>query len=120
MKISTPPAKPARPVRASGRRVKIVSEISSAASYRAPASTPAKRVSADMKRAASGKIPAALELLLSAGVAEGTLRADVDVEDVRGMSAAVWQIDDADRARRMLRVLMDGLRVVRSDDTPLK
>ena len=42
------------------------------------------------------------------------LRADVDADDVRGMLYAVWQVTDAERARRMLRVLMDGLRVVRS------
>src|SRR6478752_2314263 len=47
------------------------------------------------------------------------LLADVDADDVRGMLYAVWQVTDADRARRMLRVLMDGLRVVRSDEVPL-
>ena len=52
-------------------------------------------------------------------MADGTLRADVDVDDVRGMIAAVWQITDGERARRMLRVLMDGLRVVHSDEAPL-
>lgn len=73
-------------------------------------------LTADMREASVGKIPAAIERLLSAGIAAGTLRADVEVEDVRGMIAAVWQVTDGDRARRMLRVLMDGLRVVRSSN----
>lgn len=44
---------------------------------------------------------------------------DVGVEDVRGMISAVWQATDGERARRMLRVLMDGLQVVRSAESPL-
>ncbi len=67
-----------------------------------------------MKAATAGQIPGAIELLLSAGVEAGTLRPDVDVEDVRGMIAAVWQVTDGERARRMLRVLTDGLKVIPS------
>ena len=69
-------------------------------------------LNADMRAATAGQIPAAIGRLLSAGVEAGTLRPDVDVEDVRAMIAAVWQITDGERARRMLRVLMDGLRVL--------
>lgn len=73
---------------------------------------------ADMRAATAGKIPAAIGLLLSAGAEAGTLRPDVDVEDVRGMIAAVWQITDGERARRMLGVLLDGLKVVSSSSRP--
>jgi len=79
----------------------------------------AAALDADFKVAQSGKIRGAVETLRAAGVEAGVLRADVDTDDVRGMLNAVWQVTDAERARRMLRVLMDGLRVVRSDDTPL-
>ena len=66
----------------------------------------------DMRAPTLGKIPGAIELLLSAGVAAGTLRDDVDVEDVRGLLAAVWKVTDGERARGMLRVLIDGLKVL--------
>ncbi|MDA0170495.1 TetR/AcrR family transcriptional regulator [Solirubrobacter taibaiensis] len=79
----------------------------------------AAALDADFKVAQSGKVRGAVETLRAAGVDAGVLRADVDTDDVRGMLNAVWQVTDAERARRMLRVLMDGLRVVRSDDTPL-
>ena len=79
----------------------------------------AAALDADFKVAQSGKIRGAVETLRAAGVEAGVLRADVDTDDVRGMLNAVWQVTDAERARRMLRVLMDGLRVVRSDDTRL-
>jgi AcrR family transcriptional regulator len=68
---------------------------------------------ADVKAAQTGKIRGAVETLRAAGVESGVLRADVDADDVRSMMGAVWQITDPERARRMLRVLMDGLRVVR-------
>jgi AcrR family transcriptional regulator len=71
----------------------------------------AAALDADVKAAQSGKIRGAVETLRAAGVEAGVLRSDVDADDVRGMMGAVWQITDAERARRMLRVLMDGLRV---------
>jgi hypothetical protein len=43
-------------------------------------------------------------------VAAGTIRADVDAEDVLRAMGAVWLVDDAEQARRLLRLLMDGLR----------
>jgi len=79
----------------------------------------AAALDADFKAAQSGKVRGAVETLRAAGVEAGVLRADVDADDVRGMLYAVWQVTDAERARRMLRVLMDGLRVVRSDEVPL-
>jgi len=71
-------------------------------------------LTADMREATVGKIPAAIALLVGAGVEAGTLRDDVDAEDVRGMIGAVWKVSDGERARRMLRVLVDGLKVVHS------
>jgi AcrR family transcriptional regulator len=56
---------------------------------------------------------AAIERLLEAGVAAGTLREDVDAEDVLHAMGAVWSLGgdgwDA-RARRVLALVMDGLR----------
>ncbi|MCW2976450.1 MAG: regulatory protein TetR [Actinomycetia bacterium] len=59
-------------------------------------------------------IIAALTTLLEAGVAAGTIRADVDAEGVFDATRAIWLIPDepgwADRARRVLALVMDGLR----------
>jgi AcrR family transcriptional regulator len=64
-------------------------------------------VFADTRR----QILAALTELLEAAVAAGTVRADVDAEDVLGAMRAIWLIrDDADHARRVLMLVMDGLR----------
>ncbi|MBE2316138.1 TetR/AcrR family transcriptional regulator [Solirubrobacter sp. CPCC 204708] len=79
----------------------------------------AAALDADFKAVQSGKIRGAVETLRAAGVEAGVLRADVDADDVRAMMGAVWQITDPERARRMLRVLMDGLRVVQSEDASL-
>ena len=57
-----------------------------------------------------GEIIAAIDSLLSAGVAAGTLRADVTADDVWRAMGAVWSIDDPAQIRTLLRVLMDGLR----------
>jgi AcrR family transcriptional regulator len=59
---------------------------------------------------ARGQIVGAIALLLEAGVEAGTLRPDVDAEDVMRAMGAVWLVDDEDQARRLLRLLMDGLR----------
>lgn len=53
--------------------------------------------------------------LLAAGVAAGEIRDDIGAEDVLTMINAVWSISAeppqwVDRARRTMRVLMDGLR----------
>jgi AcrR family transcriptional regulator len=58
----------------------------------------------------------AIAELLEAGFAAGRIRADVDAEDVYTSMSAVWTIAGegkpwADQARRVLRLLMDGLRV---------
>jgi AcrR family transcriptional regulator len=52
--------------------------------------------------------------LLAAGADAGTIRPDVEAEDVLRAMTVVWQFDDRpgwdDQARRVLRLVMDGLR----------
>ena len=64
----------------------------------------------DLFAATRAQIVDAIAALLAAGVAAGTLRSDVDAEDVMRAMGAVWQVDEEDQARRLLRLLMDGLR----------
>jgi AcrR family transcriptional regulator len=56
----------------------------------------------------------AIGTLLRAGVAAGSLRSDVDAWDVLRATGSVWQMPDEpgwqEQARRLLRLLMDGLR----------
>jgi AcrR family transcriptional regulator len=56
----------------------------------------------------------ALGLLLDAGAAAGTIRADVAAEDVLRAMSAVWSLEQQpgwdQQARAVLRLLMDGLR----------
>ena len=63
---------------------------------------------------AHGRIQAAMSTLLDAGVAAGTVRADVDPLDlIRAMSGICLAIDQPgwlDQARRLVTLLMDGLR----------
>jgi AcrR family transcriptional regulator len=60
------------------------------------------------------RILAALTKLLEAGVAAGTIRADVDAEGVFQATGGIWLIPDepgwADDARKVLALVMDGLR----------
>jgi AcrR family transcriptional regulator len=56
------------------------------------------------------QIIAAIASLLDAGVAAGTLRADVTADDVWRAMGSVWSIDDEEQIRTLLRLLMDGLR----------
>lgn len=60
------------------------------------------------------QIIAALTTLLEAGVAAGTIRADVNAESVFHATGAIWLISDepgwADHARKVLALVMDGLR----------
>ncbi len=60
------------------------------------------------------QIVAALTSLLEAAVAAGTIRADIEPEDVIHATGAIWFIPDEpgwdDHARRVLALLMDGLR----------
>jgi hypothetical protein len=52
----------------------------------------------------------AIAKLLDAGVAAGTIRSDVEADDVLRAMGAVWQVDDLQQAHTLLRLLMDGLR----------
>jgi len=52
----------------------------------------------------------AIGRLLDAGIAAGTIRSDVDADDVLRAMGAVWQVDDPKQASKLLRLLMDGLR----------
>ncbi len=72
------------------------------------------------------QIVGALARLLDAGVAAGTIRADSDAEDVLRALRGVWLVADdpqrSDQARRLLNLLMDGLRhgagTSPADETP--
>ena len=64
----------------------------------------------DLFAEARGQIIGAITLLLAAGVEAGVLRPDVDAEDAMRAMGAVWLVDDEEQARRLLRLLMDGLR----------
>jgi AcrR family transcriptional regulator len=61
-----------------------------------------------------GRLLAAIGTLLAAGAKEGTVRADVEPGDVlaslSGVSLAAGEPAQSDQARRMLNLLMDGLR----------
>jgi AcrR family transcriptional regulator len=52
----------------------------------------------------------AIAPLLAAGADAGTLRSDVDAEDVMRAMGSVWLVDDPEQARTLLALLMDGLR----------
>jgi AcrR family transcriptional regulator len=64
---------------------------------------------------ASGLVPRALGLLLAAGVEAGTIRGDVEAADIlqalSGLYSAPAGPDWQPRARRLIGLLMDGLRV---------
>jgi AcrR family transcriptional regulator len=84
-----------------------------------------KRAMGDALRSAAGsnsplfaetkaRIVGALRLLLDAGVASGTLRADVDPTDVMRVMHGIWYLPDGPEWRadvgRMLDLVIDGLR----------
>jgi AcrR family transcriptional regulator len=58
------------------------------------------------------QITAAVASLVEAGVAAGAIRADVDADDVLRAMGAVWAVPagSEDQARRVLMLVMDGLR----------
>lgn len=66
------------------------------------------------------RIGETLDTLLAAGVAAGTIRPDVAADDVYRATLAIWTIPDEDdwvnQARRVLRLIMDGLRFGASRD----
>ena len=52
----------------------------------------------------------AVEQLLEAGIAAGTIRPDANADDVLRAMSAVKMIDDQEQAARVLRLIVDGLR----------
>jgi AcrR family transcriptional regulator len=68
----------------------------------------------DLFSETSAQITAAIEMLLRAGVATGTLRADVAASDVRNAMSAIWALGDGEDARAqaqtLVRIIVDGLR----------
>ncbi len=61
-----------------------------------------------------GQITGAIGGLLEAGVAAGTLRADVDAEDVLRAMGAIWNLGNGEgwraQAETLIRIIVDGLR----------
>ena len=71
----------------------------------------------DLAAHSLGPIGEAVELLLAAGRAEGSLRADVEARDVIVLIGWLSRLDDTEldeRGPRLLSVLLDGLRTHRS------
>jgi AcrR family transcriptional regulator len=62
----------------------------------------------------SGKVVAALQRLVDAALADGSIRADVEISDVLHALAGIYAAPDApdwrDRSRRLVSLLIDGLR----------
>jgi AcrR family transcriptional regulator len=61
-----------------------------------------------------GQVTEAVGVLLRAGAEAGTLRADVEAEDVLRAMGAIWLVAEgdefADQAMRILQLVLDGLR----------
>ena len=61
-----------------------------------------------------GQVIEALAVLLRAGAEAGTLRSDVEAEDVLRAMGGIWMVADGDdfseQAMRILRLVLDGLR----------
>jgi AcrR family transcriptional regulator len=71
-------------------------------------------VSQDLATGSHGPIGEALTALLDAGKADGSIRPDVDARDVILLIGYLTRLDQAEwdaRARHLLRVILDGLRV---------
>jgi AcrR family transcriptional regulator len=68
----------------------------------------------DLRGTAYSLLIGAIERLLAAGIADGTIRPDARADDVLRAAGAVWLIPEApdwqDQARRLLGLLLDGLR----------
>ena len=61
-----------------------------------------------------GQVTEAVAVLLRVGAEAGTLRSDVEAEDVLRAMGAIWMVADGDefpeQAMRILRLVLDGLR----------
>lgn len=62
----------------------------------------------------SGKIPAAVQRLVDAAIAQGSIRSDIDSSDVLHALSGIYNLpqtpDWRERSRRLITLLMDGLR----------
>jgi AcrR family transcriptional regulator len=71
----------------------------------------------DLFRGTRDEILQALGTLLAAGVRDGSLRSDVDAEDVLRGTSGIWVAtqdpDWRERADRLVRLIVDGLRATR-------
>ena len=69
---------------------------------------------ADLFADTRGQVTEAVAVLLRAGAEAGTLRADVEPEDVLRAMGAIWMVADGEefreQAMRILRLVLDGLR----------
>ena len=69
---------------------------------------------ADLFAETRGQVTEGVAVLLRAGAEAGTLRSDVEPEDVLRAMGAIWLVtegdDFADQAMRILRLVLDGLR----------
>ena len=69
---------------------------------------------ADLFADTRGQVTEAVAVLLRAGAEAGTLRADVEPEDVLRAMGAIWMVSEGDefpeQAMRILRLVLDGLR----------
>jgi AcrR family transcriptional regulator len=69
---------------------------------------------ASLYTAARGQMAAAITMLIEAAERAGTIRADVEPDDVLRVMSGIWLVSDgpdwSERSRRMLELLMDGLR----------
>ncbi|MEA2216673.1 MAG: hypothetical protein QOK19_2234 [Solirubrobacteraceae bacterium] len=63
---------------------------------------------------ARGRMAAAITMLIEAAEQDGAIRSDVEPDDVLRVMSAIWLVSDGpdwtERSRRMLELLMDGLR----------
>jgi hypothetical protein len=65
---------------------------------------------------ARAEVTSALATILAAGVRDRSLRDDVDAEDLLRAASGIWRTDDThdpeweSRARRLARLIIDGLR----------
>ena len=70
--------------------------------------------SADLFAETRGQVTEAVAVLLRAGAKAGSLRADVEPEDVLRAMGAIWLVSEGDefreQAMRILRLVLDGLR----------
>ena len=102
------------PIDALGRWVESLARYAVTKHGLADALREATRPGSDLHSETYGSIVAALDRLLQANIAAGTLRPDLDAEDVILALAGLWQLDPAGdwqaQARRIYAIVLRGLR----------